>query len=81
MVCRQTISLEMFKKLSSTSFAWSILEYFAPSVHITYGCLSLVIDLFHSNVPFLYPLKTSGFLAFSGSQEIKNWLEVSHKLS
>ena len=31
---KQTISLQIFQKLSSTNFTWSILEYFVPYVCI-----------------------------------------------
>ena len=43
---RQTISLQIFKKLSSSNFTWSILEYFFPyqiltSFNITFSTLSI----------------------------------------
>ena len=36
---QQTISLQIFSRLSSTNFAWSILEYFAPLNLVKAGAL------------------------------------------
>ena len=38
---RQTVSLHIFKRLSSTNFTWSILKYLDPSIIqcIQYICL------------------------------------------
>ena len=35
----------------------------------------LEINPFNANVPFLYPLKTKGFLTFLGGIEMGNWRE------
>ena len=35
------------------------------------------VNPFQTNVPFLYPLKTFGFLTFSGGLEIGHWREKS----
>ena len=35
------------------------------------------VNPFHTNVPFLYPLKTFGFLTFSGGLEIGHWRKKS----
>ena len=103
MVCfTQTTHLQMFKRLSSTYFTWSVLEY-TDSYHlreivkprgkkmdlaflaaeILYEKLGrkhlpklCKINLFLSNVPFQYPLKTSGkkvFLTLSGGIEMEHW--------
>ena len=56
---RQRISLQIFKRLSSTNFTWSILEYFAPYINnfsLTITSLSFI------SIP---PLKMSGNLWFS----------------
>ena len=35
-----------------------------------------MINPFQANAPFLYPLKTSGFLTFSGRIEGEHWPEM-----
>ena len=42
---RQTISLQMFKRLSSTNFTWSILEYLDPNVASEYVRLKMSLVL------------------------------------
>ena len=32
---KQTIWLQIFKRLSSTNFTWFILEYFVPNINVT----------------------------------------------
>ena len=34
---------------------------------------------FQVNIPFLYPLKNAGFPMFSGSIEMKHWLEMGEQ--
>ena len=42
---RQTISLQIFQRLSSTNFTWSILEYFAPNICVVIEILFAMAKL------------------------------------
>ena len=65
---QQIISLQIFYRLSSTKFTWSILEYFVPYDILTH--LMLLLSFYtpwkHQTTFILYPLKTPESHRFSG---------------
>ena len=40
------------------------------------GLRGFTVNPFLTNVPVLYPLKSFGFLMFSGGIEVENWLKM-----